>query len=446
MFLSHLETIMSNARHLLAFFTLLSFSTSDRLPQICSVDEYTSSFNTTLPVYGSLPWLIYPMSKQQFLTSYYQQIPIYFQRRNHTYYHHSKQNKMNDWRNINRRIGKRSKVTKRYMAARATRTGQDVEPFHYWQMPEVLASFTKKEIALGKRTADSKSLWDPSAITYLYDEGYSLQYPAIEQYYKDPFLFKELIKNLGIYPRLNMYVTPKKNKGFEPHFDSHDVYVLQVSGSKHWKVYSVPDGVSFPVTDWGAAKLKKVKHGKPTIDVILEEGDALYIPRGYVHEADCYNCDQASTHITVGFMTMKASDLIYLSVRESKLMRKKLLMQFKKYLQKKTKTNQELRRSAVRNFCLEEDTKCTTADKKLNMLYVATIKDFLKDDSALLNQLVVEDDGRFILEKGYKFRTKELLYLAKLKASKGSRLSRIRPITHSLQEKRKPRVWNDKDG
>ena len=80
------------------------------------------------------------------------------------------------------------------------------------------------------------------------------------------------------------------------------------------------------------------------------------------------------------------------------------------------------------------------------MLYVATIKDFLKDDSALLNQLVVEDDGRFILEKGYKFRTKELLYLAKLKTSKGSRLSRIRPITHSLQEKRKPRVWNDKDG
>ena len=89
---------MTNARQLLAFFTLLSFSTSDRLPQICSVDEYTSSFNTTLPVYGSLPWLIYPMSKQQFLTSYYQQIPIYFQRRNHTYYHHSKQNKMNDWR------------------------------------------------------------------------------------------------------------------------------------------------------------------------------------------------------------------------------------------------------------------------------------------------------------------------------------------------------------
>ena len=80
------------------------------------------------------------------------------------------------------------------------------------------------------------------------------------------------------------------------------------------------------------------------------------------------------------------------------------------------------------------------------MLYVATIKDFLKDDSALLNQLVVEDDGRFILEKGYKFRADELLYLAKLKASKGSRLSRIRPITHSLQEKRKPRVWNDKDG
>jgi len=34
----------------------------------------------------------------------------------------------------------------------------------------------------------------------------------------------------------NLYLTPPNGKGFTPHWDNHDVFILQVVGSKHWKI------------------------------------------------------------------------------------------------------------------------------------------------------------------------------------------------------------------
>ena len=418
------------------FLLAASPSYSTTISHTCSVDDFGQPSPNPL-LYGSLRWLTYPLSTGNFLDTYYQQAPIFFQRRNHTHYQPAI-----SWRDINFGVGMRSPTTKKYMSARATRTGQDVAPFHYWKMPEVLAAFPKAEIKKGQKTAKNQAYWDPAALEYLYDEGYSLQYPAVELYWKKPLLFYELTKHLGVYSRLNIYVTPKKQQGFKAHFDSHDVYVLQMSGSKHWKVYGVPEGASFPfpVTDWGDDKLDVVrsKLGKPLIDVILEEGDGLYIPRGHMHEAKC-DTDEPSSHVTVGFMTMKVSDLIYISVRESKHMDATTLKKFKNYLQTRTKESADLRRSALL-FCLASDTRCKTPTDRLIKEYTAATEGFIlsqQSNNSILRLL--RENGISILELGMKYRTKELNRLAR--RSKASRLAKIRPITHELQEKRKPREW-----
>jgi len=38
----------------------------------------------------------------------------------------------------------------------------------------------------------------------------------------------------------NIYLTPSGNQGFPTHYDNHDVFVMQVSGAKAWKLYGVP--------------------------------------------------------------------------------------------------------------------------------------------------------------------------------------------------------------
>lgn len=35
----------------------------------------------------------------------------------------------------------------------------------------------------------------------------------------------------------NVYLTPQNSQGFAPHYDDIDAFVLQIEGSKHWRVY-----------------------------------------------------------------------------------------------------------------------------------------------------------------------------------------------------------------
>ena len=43
----------------------------------------------------------------------------------------------------------------------------------------------------------------------------------------------------------NVYLTPPEAQGFAPHWDTHDVFVLQVSGAKRWTIYDTK--VSLPL-------------------------------------------------------------------------------------------------------------------------------------------------------------------------------------------------------
>ena len=52
-------------------------------------------------------------------------------------------------------------------------------------------------------------------------------------------LSAELAAPVGV----NAYATPPANRGFATHYDTHDVFVLQVAGRKRWRVHEpvVPD-------------------------------------------------------------------------------------------------------------------------------------------------------------------------------------------------------------
>ena len=75
--------------------------------------------------------------------------------------------------------------------------------------------------------------------------------------------------------------------GFDPHYDVHDVFVLQAAGQKRWIVHEpvhenpLP---SQPWTDHRAAIAERVAD-EPVIDAVLSPGDALYLPRGWIHSA-----------------------------------------------------------------------------------------------------------------------------------------------------------------
>jgi len=94
----------------------------------------------------------------------------------------------------------------------------------------------------------------------------------------------------------NAYLTPGNSTGFTPHYDTHEVFVLQIGGRKHWRVYNPPLPLphrSQPFNP-GSYKLPPAPH----FQFDLSPGDLLYLPRGFVHTAA--TSEGYSAHLTIG--------------------------------------------------------------------------------------------------------------------------------------------------
>ncbi|XP_073529478.1 ribosomal oxygenase 1 [Phyllobates terribilis] len=95
----------------------------------------------------------------------------------------------------------------------------------------------------------------------------------------------------------NTYLTPPSTQGFAPHYDDIEAFVVQLEGKKHWRVYN-PRNSSEMLPQFSSVNFNDHDLGEPILETILEAGDLLYFPRGFIHQGDCLP-DAHSLHITV---------------------------------------------------------------------------------------------------------------------------------------------------
>ncbi len=103
----------------------------------------------------------------------------------------------------------------------------------------------------------------------------------------------------------NIYFTPDNAQGFRTHYDSHDVIVLQMHGSKTWNIYESP--MVLPLKSQ-AFDPKGFEAGAIIDTFVLNAGDMCYVPRGVVHDAIA--TDEMSLHITTGLLGPRWIDLL----------------------------------------------------------------------------------------------------------------------------------------
>ncbi|PCH59098.1 MAG: hypothetical protein COC19_07595 [SAR86 cluster bacterium] len=104
----------------------------------------------------------------------------------------------------------------------------------------------------------------------------------------------------------NVYFTPPNNQGFRTHYDDHDVFVMQISGEKLWKLYDKPIDNPYRGENFQPGKHKP---GKAVESFTLKAGDCVYIPRGLMHDAVSSGAEPA-LHITVGIIIKSWADLM----------------------------------------------------------------------------------------------------------------------------------------
>jgi 50S ribosomal protein L16 3-hydroxylase len=89
--------------------------------------------------------------------------------------------------------------------------------------------------------------------------------------------------------------------GVGPHFDSYDVFLLQVQGKRRWRIGAQKDLSLKP-----GLPLKVLQHFEPTEDWLLEPGDMLYLPPHIAHDGvavgECMTC-------SIGFRAPCESEL-----------------------------------------------------------------------------------------------------------------------------------------
>ncbi len=111
---------------------------------------------------------------------------------------------------------------------------------------------------------------------------------------------QQLAADLGHPVQANAYVTPPQSTGFSDHYDVHDVFVLQISGEKRWRVHAPVHPLPLRDEPWTdhRAEIERAAATPPLIETTLRPGDCLYLPRGYLHAATALG--RVSTHLTLG--------------------------------------------------------------------------------------------------------------------------------------------------
>ncbi|KAL4035976.1 hypothetical protein IC575_004690 [Cucumis melo] len=139
-----------------------------------------------------------------------------------------------------------------------------------------------------------------------FKEGYTIALRGMEFRHEKIAAISNTLASLFGQPSVgaNMYLTPPGSQGLTRHYDDHCVFVCQLAGSKQWTVFSPPrirlprlyDFHEFPSCSEVESALAVGRQ------FFLREGDVLYIPRGFLHEARTVSGgpDGSSLHLTFG--------------------------------------------------------------------------------------------------------------------------------------------------
>ncbi|MDB4224570.1 cupin domain-containing protein [Granulosicoccus sp.] len=171
--------------------------------------------------------------------------------------------------------------------------------------PSVQLTQSNRVIDVAEYTDDSRRILAHRLIERHHDGATIVVSQAHEKIESLANFRRDIQSELKLRCQTNIYLSPTGQQGFNAHFDSHDVFILQIAGTKTFNFYE--GGVELPFQHDG---FQSGEHavGAPTQSISLEPGDTLYIPRGVMHDAVA--TEQTSLHITLGVYAITLRDVL----------------------------------------------------------------------------------------------------------------------------------------
>eukprot|EP01010_Urceolus_cornutus_P002300 NODE_292_length_1837_cov_20.778523_g235_i0.p1 GENE.NODE_292_length_1837_cov_20.778523_g235_i0~~NODE_292_length_1837_cov_20.778523_g235_i0.p1 ORF type:complete len:551 (-),score=140.74 NODE_292_length_1837_cov_20.778523_g235_i0:86-1738(-) len=164
-----------------------------------------------------------------------------------------------------------------------------------------------KQLNVARLEGGKKKVYNPSGRALpkearsFFEQGCTLQLLAPQHHSDSLAKLNSFLEDcFGCLVGANAYLTPPKAQGFAPHYDDVDVFIVQVEGSKEWRLNELPSANQLPrdySPDFTEEEVSRLTP-HPCITITLHPGDLLYLPRGVIHRAKTGN-DAHSLHVTV---------------------------------------------------------------------------------------------------------------------------------------------------
>jgi ribosomal protein L16 Arg81 hydroxylase len=246
-----------------------------------------------------LATLLAPVGPEAFFADYWERKPLLLQQRGSTYYQ-----PLISIQDLEDFI---SGPDARYPAIRLAKGGGFYPPESY-----------TRDVKYGDEVF--RGLVDVEKIFAEYSTGATVTLPALHLSLPAVGrLCAQLQGQLDYSVNANAYLTPPNTPGFTPHYDTHEVFVLQVAGRKHWRVYSPP--MTLPHLSQPFSPEHYRLPAAPLMQFELQPGDLLYLPRGHVHTT--HTAGHFSAHVTIGITVYTwvelLAELFHASVEQSEL-------------------------------------------------------------------------------------------------------------------------------
>lgn len=217
--------------------------------------------------------ILQPLTLETFLTEYFEKKPYYVARKDHDYY--------KEWFDLDTFLSMVTRIEPSRLRLRMLDMAKTGGFFPNPTLSDVLAILDRGGTA---SISGIEEVSESLAILNRYFEGVFYQ----------PF-------------QINSYYAPPGTTGVPLHFDNHDVFVLQIAGTKNWKVYANEEVFPQEKPLIPRGRLDPTVERELLLDVTLEPGDLLYMPSGFPHAVA--TGDYVSLHLAVGPRSLSFKDL-----------------------------------------------------------------------------------------------------------------------------------------
>lgn len=147
---------------------------------------------------------------------------------------------------------------------------------------------------LTKNKADKSNIVDIAKVEGFLADGYSLVVTPIQPYIPSlTALCENIASQLSEQIKVGVVVTTGSGGAFKLHYDPEDLIILQVEGTKRWRIY----GPAVPNPVIGMPKPPPPAETAPIFDEVLQPGDLLFLPAGNWHH--CENGPGRSLHLGI---------------------------------------------------------------------------------------------------------------------------------------------------